>query len=201
VPPEKIVIIPHGSDERFAQTATGIFARENRLGTYVLCAGRIDPVKNQLLLIRALYDCDIDLAIVGEAAPGAEAYFAECRRAAGPRTHFITALPRASELLIDAVAGAACVVIPSIYEIWSLIGHEAGIAGTAIASTTGGALPELLGPYPAYFDPRSEESIRSAVLHAVDHGPQENQTQFFSRVSWADVAGRTVGAYRLALTR
>jgi glycosyltransferase involved in cell wall biosynthesis len=200
VPLERIVIIPHGTDERFAQTATGAFARENRLGAYVLCAGRIDPVKNQLRLIRALRDSEIYLAIVGDAAPGAEAYSAECRRAAGPRTRFIPALPRASELLIDAVAGAACVVIPSIYEIWSLIGHEAGIAGTAIASSRGGALPELLGPYPSYFDPRAEDSIRNAVLQAVDHGPPASQAQFFSKISWAYVADRAIDAYQLALT-
>jgi glycosyltransferase involved in cell wall biosynthesis len=196
VPRSKLRIVPHGTDLRFAAPATGVFARLHGLRDYVLCPGRIDANKNQLRLIRALRDTDIDLVILGAPMAGEEAYVTACRAAAGPRTHFVEPLEPGSELLVDAVASAACVTIASVYEIWSLAAHEAGVAGTPIAASSGGVLEELLSPYAVFFDPHSEEAIRAAVDEALARGRVPGQSEHFAaRFSWDAAAEHVHAAY------
>jgi glycosyltransferase involved in cell wall biosynthesis len=194
---ERIAIVPHGADLRFAAEPSGEFARVNGLGRYILCPGRIDPNKNQLRVIHALADEDVDLVILGDVAAGEEAYGGACRRAAGPRTHFLPSLPPGSDLLIDAVAGAACVVIASVYELCSLSALEAGVAGVPIASTTGGGMFEHLAPWASFFDPRSEHELRRAVIQSTGKGRSRLQSiEFAERFSWESVAEQTLAAYR-----
>lgn len=196
---DQIEIVPHGHDSRFSAGSRTAFAQKRRLGQYALCVGRIDPIKNQLRLVRALRGVDLDLVLIGVPAAGEEAYFAACQAAAGPRTTFLSPMPSDSQELVDAIAGAACVVIPSIYEIWSLVAHEAGVAGVPIAASSGGSMRELLSPWASFFDPRSETGIRNAVVSAASRGANAaQQRDFLNRPSWTDVASRMVAVYERA---
>lgn len=200
VRPDQIDIVPHGVDERFGTGDRTAFAKEHGLSRYVLCLGRIDPIKNQLRLIHAVRDVDLDLVVVGGA--GEESYLAACRAAAGPRTTFLPPLPRESQQIVDAVRGAACVVVPSIYEIWSLVAHEAGVAGVPIAATKGGSMKELLSPWATFFDPLNESEMREAVLSAVDQGLSSEQSRnFLGRASWEAVADHMVAVYERASSK
>lgn len=192
----QIEVVPHGREERFSTGSRTAFADTRGLGRYVLCLGRIDPNKNQLRLVRALRGADLDLVIVGAAAAGEDGYFASCRAAAGSRTTFLPAIRPDSQELVDAIAGAACVVVPSIFEIWSLVAHEAGAAGVPIAASNGGALVELLSPWASFFDPRSEQDMRNAVASAASRGASDaQQRDFLERPTWTDVAARMVAIY------
>src|SRR5581483_7250229 len=59
----------------------------------VVCVGRIEPLKNQALLLHALRDVDADVTLVGRAYE--DAYIALCRRRANRRTRFVERLARA----------------------------------------------------------------------------------------------------------
>jgi glycosyltransferase involved in cell wall biosynthesis len=188
---DQIAVVPHGVDERFFLPASGEFAEAHRLESYVLCAGRIEPNKNQLAVIDAMSGSAETLVVLGDVMAGAETYGAACRAAAGPNTVFVPRLPSDSELLRDAIAGAACVVVPSFYEIWSLVAHEAAVAGVPIACTKTPPMPELLGDFAVYLDPRSSGDIRRAVDAARARGRLESQAAHFSeRISWPAVASR-----------
>lgn len=200
VRPDRVVPVPHGTDPRFAAPPSGAFAARFGVTDFVLCPARIDANKNQLRLIRALSETDLKLVLLGDVAVGHERYGAACRAAAGPNTTMLPSLAHQSEELRDAFASAACVVIPSEYELCSVAALEAGIAGTPLASTTGGGMVDHLSPYAEFFDPRSEDDIRDALLRAIAVGRRPGQREHFAaRFSWQAVARRTVDAYRRCL--
>ncbi|HVE68538.1 MAG TPA: glycosyltransferase family 4 protein [Solirubrobacteraceae bacterium] len=196
VPRNRVTVIPHGADLRFAEPATGTFAKTVGVPRFTLCPARIDQNKNQLRLVRALADMDLDLVILGDVAPGCESYAKACRAAAGPRTRFLPSLPHGSEELRDGFVTADCVVMPSEYELCSMAMLEAGVAGTPLASTTGGGMVQHLSPYAEFFNPRSETEIGRAVLAAIATGRRPGQSEHFAtKFSWDEVARRTVEAY------
>lgn len=192
----RIAIVPHGAEGRFAGPTDGSFAREYGLRRYVLCPGRIDRNKNQLRVIRALRTVDVELVILGSAAPGEEDYERRCREAAGPSTTFVPALPHDSALLVDAYRGAAAVVVASEYELCSVAALEAGVAGAPLVSTNGGGMPEHLAGFAEFFDPHSESELRQAVTAALERGPRAGQSEHFrARFDWDEIAQRTLAAY------
>lgn len=196
VPLERLVVVPHGADLRFADPPSGAFVRISEAERYVLCPGRIEPNKNQLRVVHALADTDVELIVLGGVAPGFESYADACRAAAGPRTCFLHALPHESEELRDAIVSAACVVIGSRYELCSVAALEAGLAGVPLASTNGGGMLEHLTPFAEFFDPADEAQIRRAVLQALERGRRPGQKEHFAaRFSWDAIARRTAAAY------
>lgn len=197
---DQLAVIPHGRAEEFASGSRTAFAQQHGLRPYVLCVGRIEPIKNQLRLVRALREVEFDLVLIGDAAVGAEAYYASCRAAAGPRTTFLPQMPRDSTELVDAIAGAACVVVPSVYEIWSLVAHEAGASGVPIAASSGGSMRELLSPWAFFFDPADERELRDAVRSAARREVSLRQQQdFLNRPTWDDVARMVQRLYERVL--
>ncbi|MCB9913680.1 MAG: glycosyltransferase family 4 protein [Planctomycetes bacterium] len=103
-----VVVVPNAADAAFFTLGP----EAERSG--VVCVGRVEPRKNQLALVEALRDEDVELTFVG--APGRYAgdYLARCRAAAGPRTRFLG--PRDAAGVRDVLRAAAVHACPSWYE-------------------------------------------------------------------------------------
>lgn len=199
---ERVIVVPHGVDERFAHPTDGSFARRHGLTRYAVCVGRLEPNKNQLQLIRALRNTGLELVIVGERAAGEDVYAAACQSEADETVHFVGPLSSASEELVDAIRCAAVLVVPSAYETWSLAAHEAGVAGTPIAASATPILRELLSPWATFFDPGVLLELRTATLAAAERGHSEEQSSaFLERVSWDRVAESIELVYRSVARR
>jgi glycosyltransferase involved in cell wall biosynthesis len=67
------------------------------------------------------------------------------------------------EELLQLYRRASALVFPSLYEGFGLPPLEAMASGCPVASSNAGALPEVLGDAPAYFDPNDPEAIAAAV--------------------------------------
>ncbi len=65
----------------------------------VLCVARIEGIKNQLNLIKALNNTRYRLVIIGAPAPNQMPYYNECRKQAASNISFINHLPQ--EALTD----------------------------------------------------------------------------------------------------
>jgi glycosyltransferase involved in cell wall biosynthesis len=78
---------------------------------YVLCLGLIEPVKNQLELIKALNELQINGLMVGGFRD--EAYYRQCVRDAHRGIHFLPFIQPCSALLRSALANALVVAEPS----------------------------------------------------------------------------------------
>ena len=65
--------------------------------------------------------------------------------------------------LLELYRTACALAFPSLYEGFGLPPLEAMASGCPVASSDAGALPEVLGDAPAYFDPNDPEAIAAAV--------------------------------------
>jgi glycosyltransferase involved in cell wall biosynthesis len=70
--------------------------------------------------------------------------------------------------LVDLYRSAACVVFPSLYEGFGMPPLEAMACGTPVASSTAGALPEVVGDAAVLFDPEDVDAMSGAILAAID---------------------------------
>ena len=156
-PADRIWVIPPGVDiDRFAPSrAAGAQRLRDRLGVpggvpLLAVAGRVQPLKDQELAIRALAALPEPrpvLVIAGEASPGQERYAVRLRAVAAElgvadRVRFAGALQRAD--LAELLAAADLVLVPSRSETFGLVAVEAAASGTpTVGSRTGGLLESI----------------------------------------------------------
>lgn len=136
-------------------------------GPFVLCMANIEARKNQLRLIDALRGTGIQLVLAGQERE--VEYAKACLNAADETVHFIGKLEHASVLQRSAYAAAEALVLPSMLETPGLVALEAGAAGVSrLALTSVGCAHEYWGDRATYLNPVNIESIRNAVLSALN---------------------------------
>jgi glycosyltransferase involved in cell wall biosynthesis len=184
-------LVVHGAADNSVFHSRG--APAHREG--VLCAGRIEPRKNQLALIRALRDVDVPLTIVGRAGPTAAAYDRQCRREGGDRVRFISRLNQ--EEVAEEYRRTKVHASVSWYETPGLVNLEAALCRCSLVATRGGTTGDYLGRDAHYCDPDDYPSIRRAVETALDSGPSEAlHRRVLTEFTWEEAAQRTLDAYR-----
>ncbi|MCS6863332.1 MAG: glycosyltransferase family 4 protein, partial [Abditibacteriales bacterium] len=138
---EKIQVVPNAAAEKFLNAQpNGFAARHGIRGDFVLCAGRIEPLKNQLALIRALKPYRVPLVLAG--AEYDAAYAQLCRKESYPDVKFVGKVGQ--DALASAYAEAKVHVLPSWLETCGLASLEAALAGCNIVSTNRGGAREYL---------------------------------------------------------
>lgn len=201
VPPERIHVVPNGADERFARADPGPFARRAGLRDFALCAGRIEPRKNQLGLLRAMRGAEVPVVVLGDPVQGHEDYVRACRREAGPNVRFVPRIGHDDPLLASAYAACACLVLPSWFETPGLAALEAGMQGVPLVLPEAGAAREYFGEHALYVRPGDARGIRRAVLAAIQRGRDRRLAALVRRnYTWRAAAEATRDAYRRALS-
>lgn len=202
VPPEKIRVIPNGVDNRFADADPRPFIEHYRIEGFILCVGRIAPVKNQLALLRAHAGLDIPLVIIGSPNTDARDYYEECRTAAAKNVTFIDRLSHGSNLLASAYAAARLLVLPSEFETCGLVALEAGLAGTRVLVTQNGGTQDYFRKYAGFLNPHSVDQIRAAIFNtlAISHDPEPFRTHIQENYLWERVIERTYDIYQEVMT-
>lgn len=199
-PAERLHVVPNGAEPEFASADPEPFVKRVGCRGFVLYAGRIEPRKNQLGFLRAMQGADVPIVILGDPAPGHEAYADECKRLAGPRVIFVGRLDRGQHLLASAYAACGCLALASWYETPGLVALEAGMSGTPLVLPRGGCAREYFGPLARYVAPDDPVAIRKAVLAALAEGRNPALADLVQRnYSWAAAAAATRGAYAKAL--
>ena len=156
-------VIPNAIDENLF---AGHRSDGERSNSFVLCVGRIEGLKNQLNLIRALNGTRYKLYIIGSFATNQKTYYEECRKEAGSNIHFIDKLEQ--EELAQYYSKAKVHVLPSWFETTGLSSLEAAVMGCNIVITDKGDTKENFEDRAFYCDPGSPDSIREAVDKAAD---------------------------------
>jgi glycosyltransferase involved in cell wall biosynthesis len=192
----KIQTVPNGVDSRL-ESADGDRFRE-RFGDepFVLYAGRIEPRKNVLGLIRALRSAGLPLRVLGGRVPGQEGYAEHCRREGEGFVAWQGRLRPDDPMLGATMAAARVLALPSWFETPGLVALEAALLGCSIAITPYGCTRDYFGDHAEYAEPGSGRAIRRAVGAAWDRPPSTELAQMVrERYLWAHVAQRTAEVY------
>lgn len=196
VPAQKIRVVPNGADRRFAAPQSASLGDLDRVGKFILYPGRIEPRKNQLGFLQAMFGTNAPIVILGDVVPGQLDYFKACRAAARGVVRFMPRIPHHDPRLEHLYAAAGCVVLASWFETPGLVAIEAAMSGTPIVVPARGSAEEYFGPLARYVDPGDPGQIRSAVLAAYQSPRDPVLAELMqSRFTWEDVARRTYEAY------
>jgi glycosyltransferase involved in cell wall biosynthesis len=187
-------IVPNGIDEKlFSPYESGV--KEKNL---VVCAARIEGLKNQLNLVKALNNTEFNVLIIGDAAPNQKNYYRYCRKIAAGNIKFIDRVQQ--EELLDYYKKAKVHILPSWFETCGLSSLEAAAMGCNIVVTKKGFTREYFGEEAFYCDPENIESIYAAVQKASGTPPQKNlQAKVFNEYTWQKAAAQTLKAYKKVL--
>jgi glycosyltransferase involved in cell wall biosynthesis len=185
------VVIPNAVDEIFLSPAP---APEQRDPALVICVGRIEGLKNQLNLIKALNTTSYQLLLIGNAATNQPGYYQQCRDLAGPNIRFLPFLPQTE--LVSWYAKASVHVLPSWFETTGLSSLEAAAMGCKIVITDKGDTREYFGDNAAYCNPASPSSILEAIKAAASKDISVLQRKIKEVYTWKEAARKTAEAYR-----
>jgi glycosyltransferase involved in cell wall biosynthesis len=184
-------IIPNGVDIHLFKR-NYFMGRDNNL---VLCVARIEGIKNQLNLIKALNYTRFRLLIVGSHAPNQKAYYDECQGIAAPNITFINHVSQ--QELVKYYQQAKVHVLPSWFETTGLSTLEAAAMGCNIVITDKGDAKEYFGTKAFYCDPAEPGSILSAIEKASEsHYNEELHDMIIKRFTWKQAALQTYKAYQ-----
>jgi glycosyltransferase involved in cell wall biosynthesis len=188
-------VIPNAIDPEIFGDACG--PRENDL---VLCVGRIEGIKNQLSLVKALTGTSFTVYIIGAPGTNHREYYQQCKSEAGSNIHFIENLPQ-TELAIY-YRRAKTHVLPSWFETTGLSSLEAAAMGCNIVITDKGDTREYFDDMAFYCDPSSPQSIREAVQRAAASTTNNAlQQKVLTSYTWAVTAKKTLEAYKQVLEK
>jgi glycosyltransferase involved in cell wall biosynthesis/tetratricopeptide (TPR) repeat protein len=154
--------VPLGFDQSGAEDPE-LFAREYGVKNFILCVGRLEFRKNQLMLLRALEDSPLPVVL----AAGGFSYSPEYEQAVRSfRRKGVTIITGrlSDQMLASAYAAAKVHVLPSWYELPGLVSLEAAWHGCNVVAAENGTARDYLGDFALYADPSHEGSIRNAVL-------------------------------------
>jgi glycosyltransferase involved in cell wall biosynthesis len=150
----------------FGAADPALFRQHVGLTDFVLCVARLEPRKNQLMLVHALRDTGLPVVLVGQATH--DGYAQVLERHATADLRILGRLPAQSPLLASAYAAARVVVLPSWAEGAPLAALEAAAAGARLVLSDESGESEYFGDLARYCDPGDAASIRAAVLAAWD---------------------------------
>jgi len=164
----------------------------------VICAARIEGIKNQLNLIQALNDTKYRLLIIGSSAVNQTNYYHHCKKIASKNIEFIDHLPQ--EKLAMFYQKAKVHVLPSWFETCGLSSLEAAAMGCNIVISNRGFASEYFEDMAWYCDPASPGSILKAVeTAAACEIKKELQQKIFQQYTWKNAAIKTAEAYQKVL--
>lgn len=188
-------VIPNGINPTSIQKA---YAYSEAYSGAILCMARIEPMKNQLKLIRAVNNSTYRLYLHGKPAPNATHYYEVCKAEAAPNVFVMGHL--GEEELFTAYSNAKVHVLPSYFETTGLSSLEAAVMGCNIVVTDKGDTRDYFGDDAWYCDPDSVESIRNAVDAAYKAPFNEAFRERILRdFTWERAAEETLATYKQVL--
>lgn len=194
----KIHIIPNGADAVTSESKV-IYELIGKKCEYTLEVGRFDSNKNQLSVIRALKNTDIEVVFIGGASPSEPDYYERCVKEANgaENIHFLGWIDSKDDIIKSAYANAKALISSSFYETFGLTIIEGAMAGNIpVVSRT---LPIL--EYEVFkdcitFDPNDIDDIREKTEYAMK---QEKSPEFVRAItesfSWEKVANDHIDVY------
>lgn len=188
-PVEKIAVVYNASN--LAPGDGGAIAKK----PMVLCAGRIEPRKNQHILVEACRELGVELWLVGKAKDAS--YVALCKKSAQDSACVRFFEEISQDELRSFYAQAKVHALISWYETPGLSTLEALSFGCQAVVSRGGCTEEYFGDAAQYCDPRDLASVKDAIRTSL---ARKDAPRAKISITWDDAARETQAAYRRLLS-
>jgi glycosyltransferase involved in cell wall biosynthesis len=149
----------------------------------------------------------VELVVIGTAKRGGPVLELVERYGLGDAVRFTGRV--SDEELVHHLRSAELAVVPSLFEGFSLPAIEAMACATPVVATTGGALPEVVGPdghAALLVAPNDPQAMALAIGRALDNRMLRarlgaaGRERVVQRYTWAAAARRTAEVYRRAIS-
>ncbi len=193
------VVVPNAADVHlFDPSTVSASPRFERYKRSVLCVARIESLKCQFELARAMEGLPWPLVLIGRAAPNHVAYYERIKRGCAPNVLLLG--PVEHHLLPQYYSVAKVHALVSWFETTGLSSLEAGAMGCNLVITDKGDTREYFKDYAFYCQPDSIESIRRAIIqaHEAPANPELRQ-HILENYTWEKTAEKTMEGYEIAL--
>lgn len=216
---DRIISIGEGAEELFhprtpVQTQTVLHQHGLTYGKYILAVGTLEPRKNLGVALQAYRRLpatmrqQYPLILIGMKGWLSNELDKNLKDmapliAAG-EIRLLGYQPR--EDLATVMAGALCLVYPSIYEGFGLPPLEAMASGVPVISSNVSSLPEVVGDSGVLIDPHDVDSLTSAMTQMIEDPVFRNQLaqkalERSRLFSWGRCVEQTIAAYRQVLSK
>ena len=201
IPPERFTVVPNGINTRLFHPISEIGREPGR----IITTNSSDvPLKGLYYLLHAVAEIattrSIKLVVVG--SPKVNGGMTRLIRRLGIGHLIRFTGPISDKAFVRQYARAAMAVVASVYEGFGLPAGEAMACGVPVVSTTGGALPEVVGDAGILVPPRDHLALADAIVNLLDHPRRADELgrRGYRRVqrhfTWQRAAEKTVAVYR-----
>jgi len=206
--PEQLHVIPAGVDAEVFKPLPSVVAVPGRLMTTAsadVTLKGLTPLLEALAKVRT--ERDAELVIVGTPRPDSQ--LPATIERLGLSEAVIMAGAVSTPRMVELYASSEVAVVPSLYEGFSLPAVEAMACGVALVTTTGGALPEVVGPSGTaalLVEPGDPGALAAAIIELLNDEALRarlgaaGRARILQRFTWRAMAQATVDQYRLAMT-
>lgn len=208
VDPDRMAIVPVGVDPDVFRPLDDV---ERIPGRLVTTASADVTMKGLRYLLEALAKVrterdDVHLTIIGKEKPGGPSSLTIDRLGLRDCIEFVTGV--SERRIVELYSEAELAVVPSLYEGFSLPAIEAMSCGCPLVATTGGAVPEVVGPdgETAMLVPPGDSDALAVRIKAALADPEGSRRiglagreRVKANWSWRHTAERTVEQYRMRL--
>lgn len=204
IPHERFRVVPNGINTDNFYPLPDV----KRAGNLLITTNSADtPLKGLKYLLESVAEIrktrDIRLVVIGKPKKGGAVERLAQQLALGDAVHFTGRI--AAEEFPRYYAEATIAVIPSLYEGFGMPAGEAMACGTPVISTTGGALPEVVGDAGILVPPGDAGALRDAIILLLDNPElrlklgEAGLARVNASLTWRHAAEKTVAVYREAI--
>ena len=201
IPANKFSIVPNGINTDLFYPIDDIERKKNRI---IVTNSADTPLKGLFFLFQALAELnkfqDVSVTVVGEPKKDGDLVKLIRRLGIGHCIHFTGRISNGE--FVRQYARATAAVVPSVYEGFGLPVGEAMACGVPVISTTGGALPEVVGDAGILVKPADSRALAGAIRDLLNNPLRAKELGMagYRRVhkhfTWKKAAEKTVSAYR-----
>ena len=201
IPANKFSIVPNGINTDLFYPIDDIERKKNRI---IVTNSADTPLKGLFFLFQALAELnkfqDVSVTVVGEPKKDGDLVKLIRRLGIGHSIHFTGRINNGE--FVRQYARATAAVVPSVYEGFGLPVGEAMACGVPVISTTGGALPEVVGDAGILVKPADSRALAGAIRDLLNNPLRAKELGMagYRRVhkhfTWKKAAEKTVSAYR-----
>jgi glycosyltransferase involved in cell wall biosynthesis len=201
IPANKFSIVPNGINTDLFYPIDDIERKKNRI---IVTNSADTPLKGLFFLFQALAELnkfqDVSVTVIGELKKDGDLVKLIRRLGIGHCIHFTGRISNGE--FVRQYARATAAVVPSVYEGFGLPVGEAMACGVPVISTTGGALPEVVGDAGILVKPADSRALAGAIRDLLNNPLRAKELGMagYRRVhkhfTWKKAAEKTVSAYR-----